>query len=346
MPRSRAPVVLLVTSVAATAMLGAALASGSAALSIAEVIDGLAAPASAAGEIIWRLRLPRALAAYACGGLLALSGALLQTLLRNPLAEPYLLGVSGGAAVGALLVMWCGLTSIGVPLGAAAGAAGVTALLMLMARRDFSGDLAGASGADSGRRMLLAGVALASLCGAAVALILSLAPEAQLRGMVFWLMGDLGGVQNGVEGWGIAMSMLVIALAILLPQAYALNLLTRGDAVAQTLGVNVRRLRLLAFMLAALTAAVAVATAGTIGFVGLVAPHLTRLVTGNDQRVLLPASVLGGGTLLLLADTLARTMAAPLQLPTGALMALIGAPVFMHLLFRRNQVWAPPKVGR
>lgn len=354
---------------AAVLMLGVALVSGSTPLSIGDVSRALlggdsgtagtatgaagamsgsaGAMAGEAADIVWRLRLPRALAAFACGGLLALSGALLQTLLRNPLAEPYLLGVSGGAAVGALLVMWIGaaLTGVsavvsigahGVPIGAAAGALSVTALLMLIARRDFSDHASGTSGIDSGRRLLLAGVALASVCGAAVALILSLAPDTQLRGMIFWLMGDLSSIPGGVDGWGVAMVVLAGALAITWPQAHALNVLTRGEAVAQTLGVNVQRLRITTFIIAAVAAAAAVATAGAIGFAGLVAPHLMRLALGNDQRVLLPASVLGGGTLLLFADTIARTVMAPAQLPTGAVMALIGAPVFLHLLFHRR----------
>ena len=344
MPARRTTVALWATAGAAVVMLAVALLSGSTPLSFVQVWRALAGGDGGAGEaaeIVWRLRLPRALAAFACGGLLALSGALLQTVLRNPLAEPYLLGVSGGAAVGALLVMWFGAAAIGVPFGAAAGAVSVTALLMLIARRDFSdhasGTSAGTSAIDSGRRLLLAGVALASLCGAAVALILSLAPDTQLRGMVFWLMGDLSSIPGGVEGWGVAMGVLAIALAITWPQAHALNVLTRGEAVAQTLGVNVRHLRIMAFIIAAVAAAAAVATAGAIGFAGLVAPHLMRLMLGNDQRVLLPASVLGGGTLLLFADTLARTVTAPVQLPTGAVMALIGAPVFLHLLFHRRR---------
>jgi iron complex transport system permease protein len=321
----RRPLLLwLLLAALALAAFALALMSGSLALSPGAVLRALFGGEQA--EIVLRLRLPRALAAFGVGGALALAGALMQALLRNALAEPYLLGASGGAAIGALLAMLTGAALAWVNLGAAAGAALVMGLLMLMARRDFGDDIEPGGAV----RLLLSGVALAAISGALVALMLALAPEAQLRGMLFWLLGDLAGVDDSRAVW----LALLAAFLIAYPLARSLNVLARGDALAQSLGVDVRALRLAAFGAASIVTAAAVATAGTVGFVGLVAPHLVRLAVGNDQRVLLPACILAGGTLLLLADTVARTVAAPLQLPTGAVMSLVGAPLFLALLWR------------
>ncbi|MDB5802768.1 MAG: btuC [Betaproteobacteria bacterium] len=321
----RRPLLLwLLLVVLALAAFAVALMSGSVALAPGAVFRALFGGEQA--EIVLRLRLPRALAAFGVGGALALAGALMQALLRNALAEPYLLGASGGAAIGALLAMLTGAALAWINLGAAAGAATVMGLLMLMARRDFGDDIAPGGAV----RLLLSGVALAAISGALVALMLAVAPEAQLRGMLFWLLGDLAGVDDSRAVW----CALLAAFLIAYPCARSLNVLARGDALAQSLGVNVRALRLTAFGAASIVTAAAVATAGTVGFVGLVAPHLVRLVVGNDQRVLLPACVVAGGILLLLADTVARTVVAPLQLPTGAVMSLVGAPLFLALLWR------------
>lgn len=324
----RALWVWLGLGVIALAALVLALVSGSVALSPLTVAKALLGARSEDAEIVMRLRLPRALAAFGVGGCLALAGALMQALLRNALAEPYLLGASGGAAIGALCAMLAGAALAWVNLGAALGAAVVMGILMLLGRRDFGDEIAPGGAV----RLLLSGVALAAISGALVALILALAPEAQLRGMLFWLLGDLAGTDDSVAAW----LALLAAFALAYPRARALNVLARGDAAAQSLGVNVRALRLTAFGAASIATAAAVATAGTVGFVGLVAPHLLRLAIGNDQRILLPACVLAGGSLLVLADTAARTLAAPLQLPTGAVMSLVGAPVFLLLLWRRG----------
>jgi iron complex transport system permease protein len=179
--------------------------------------------------------------------------------------------------------------------------------------------------------LLLTGVIVAAGCGALVALMLSIAPETKLRGMLFWLMGDLGQSAQ----WWPPLICLVVALVLAMPFARELNLLARGMMQAQALGVAVNRLRYAIFFLASLATASSVTTAGSIGFVGLIVPHLVRLATGNDQRLLLPASVLAGGSLLVLADTLARTLIAPQQLPVGVLTALIGVPVFLFLLSRQ-----------
>ncbi|MDO8933223.1 MAG: iron ABC transporter permease [Rhodocyclaceae bacterium] len=273
-------------------------------------------------EVVIKLRLPRAVGAFACGGLLALAGALMQVLLRNPLADPYVLGISGGAGVGALGAMLFGLPLLFVHGGAFAGALAAMLLVFGLAHGDSSWTQA---------RLLLTGVIVAAGCGAAVALILSVAPDHQLHGMLFWLMGDAGQI---VTPWP-PLLVLLAGLAAALPFAREMNLLARGEALAATLGVAVPRLRFLLYVLASLLTATAVTSAGSIGFVGLVVPHLMRLALGNDQRLLLPASAVAGGILLTLADTLARTVVAPQQLPVGVLTALIGVPAFLFLLTRQ-----------
>ena len=324
----RALIIWCALALAAIAAFAIALATGSSEFAPRELLRALVSPAdSLAGEIVMRLRLPRALAAFAVGGLLALAGALMQVLLRNPLADAYVLGLSGGAAVGALGAMLAGFGMLAVNLGAALGALLAITLVFALARRDFARQqMFGAL--DASPRLLLTGVIMAAGWGAIITLILTLAPDARLRGMLFWLMGDL----NGAESWAPAMLVLLGALALTFPAARDLNLLLRGEVLAHALGVRVAPLRRKVYLIASLATALAVTTAGAIGFVGLVVPHALRLVLGNDQRVLLPASVFAGGTLLLLADTAARSLLAPQQLPVGMITALVGVPVFMLLL--------------
>ncbi|PWB43646.1 MAG: ABC transporter permease [Rhodocyclales bacterium] len=320
--RRRALLVILLLALIGLASLVVALAAGSLPVSAADVGRALLGDTSdVAAEVVRELRLPRAMAAFACGGLLALAGALMQVLLRNPLADPYVLGISGGASVGALSAMLFGLPLLLVNGGAFAGALAATLLVFGLARGD---------GSWTQTRLLLTGVIVAAGCGAAVALILSVAPENKLRGMLFWLMGDLS---HAASPWP-ALAMLALGLLAALPFSRDLNLLARGDLTARALGVPVARLRGGVYVLAALATAAAVTTTGSVGFVGLIVPHLVRLSVGNDQRVLLPAAALAGGALLTLADTLARTIVAPQQLPVGVLTALIGVPVFLYLLTR------------
>jgi iron complex transport system permease protein len=315
-------VTLFAITVAAFAL---ALSVGSVAIEPASVLRALRAGGDDTQRTIVReLRLPRAIAAFAAGGALALAGALLQVLLRNPLADPYVLGVSGGAAAGALTAMLLGAAFWLVPAGAFGGAFASTVIVFSLAR---------GRGAWSPTRLLLTGVVVAAWWGAVVALILSLAPETQLRGMLFWLIGDLSAPP---VAWS-TLAALVVALAVALPFAGDLNALTRGETTAAALGVDVERLPWLLFALAALLTAAAVTTAGAIGFVGLIVPHAVRLILGNDQRLLLPASALAGGALLLVADTLARQITAPAQLPTGVITALIGVPTFLYLLRREHR---------
>ena len=288
--------------------------------------------ASAADPTWWPLRLPRSSAALVVGGLLSLAGALLQLLLRNPLADPYVLGVSGGAAAGALtasLLFPMAVGMGGLQGGALAGALIATALLFLLARRSLVA--MPLPGSVPGVSLILTGVMISAGFGALISLMLSLSPDAQLRGALFWLMGDLDVDSYGGPAW------IVLLLAVIwsMLKAPELNVLAHGEATAQLLGLHVRRLRIAILVVASLATAAAVSLAGAIGFVGLVVPHALRLVIGNDQRVLLPAAVLMGGASLTLADLLARTIIAPLQLPVGVVTSLVGVPVFLALLLRR-----------
>ena len=324
--RRRALLILTALAGLALASLTLALALGNVSVGFADVLaalfgrdDGMAA------EIVRNLRLPRALAGLACGGLLAVSGALLQVLLRNPLADPYVLGISGGASVGALLVMLLGVAS-GIGIGTAAFCGALAAMFLVFG-------LAHGNGGWTQTRLLLTGVIVAAGCGAAVALMLSIAPDHKLHGMLFWLMGDL----SQADSPALSLGALIAVVLATLPFARELNLLARDADLAQTLGVEIARLRLAVYVIASLATAAAVTQTGSVGFVGLVVPHLVRLAVGNDQRVLLPASALAGGSLLVVADTLARTLIAPQQLPVGVLTALIGVPVFLFLLARDPQ---------
>lgn len=271
--------------------------------------------------LVFELRLPRTLAAFATGGLLAVAGALMQVLLRNPLADPYVLGLSGGAAVGALLAMLTGLSALLISGAAFAGA--MLAMVLVFA-------LAHGTGSWTASRLLLTGVVVAAGWGAVITLMLALTPSYKLPGMLYWLMGD---VSYARTPWP-AVIVLIVAIMLVLPLARNLNVLARGPMQAAALGVSVRPLEWTIYVLASLLTATAVTTAGSIGFVGLIVPHMLRLLLGNDQRIILPASALAGGTLLVLADTLARTMIAPEQLPVGVITALLGVPTFLYLLHR------------
>jgi len=287
-------------------------------------------------SIVLDLRLPRALSAFATGALLALSGAILQALLRNPLADPYVLGVSGGAAVAALIALALGAGALGMQLASMAGALATTATLFVFARRAlFARATSAVALSDDGTtHVLLTGVMIAAFCAAALSLLLALAPDGRLRTMVFWLLGDLGGATS-LPGAAFALALLAGSLVIAARLARPLNLLLRGDVQAFTQGVDVEWTRRTLVIVAALGTGAAVTLAGAIGFVGFIAPHLVRRVVGNDQRVLLPAAALAGGALVVVADTAARTVAAPLQIPVGVLTAMIGVPLFLWLLRTR-----------
>jgi iron complex transport system permease protein len=276
-------------------------------------------------QVILELRLPRALNAFSIGGLLALAGVLMQVLLRNPLADPYVLGISGGAAVAALGAMLLGLGGWWVDSAAATGALGATLLVFALAH---------ARGGWTPQRLLLNGVVVASGGAAVVSLMLALGDESRLRGMLFWLMGDL----SFAEFSPAALAVLLIVGLAALAGARSLNVLARGDVESQSLGLSLKPARITLFCATAALTATAVTTAGGIGFIGLVTPHLVRLLAGSNHRIVVPGSILLGGSLLTLADTLARSAAAPRMLPVGALTALIGVPLFLVLLRRERRI--------
>jgi len=309
--------------------------TGSVAVPLADLPQALAS--LAAGEpdgmsaTLLDLRLGRASSAFVTGAALALAGVMMQALVRNPLADPYVLGVSAGAAVGALAALLFGAALWAVDLGALAGAVGISLLLYLLARRELGGLRGGARAAvrsgESGV-LLLTGVVLASACMALVTLMLSVAPESRLRGMVFWMIGDLAG-----SGWRLLPWLVLLpALLLALRRARALNVMALHADAAVALGVDVAFERRFLFLCSGLLTACAVSTGGSIGFVGLVVPHACRYAFGPDHRILLPAATLAGGGFLVLADTLARTVLAPQQLPVGVLTSLIGVPVFLFQL--------------
>jgi iron complex transport system permease protein len=308
--------------------LAAAGLAGSVALPLPELPAALVAVlcghADGMTATLLDLRLARACSAFATGAALSLAGVMMQALVRNPLADPYVLGISAGAAVGALAALVVGAALWAVDLGALGGAVAVSTVLWLLARRDLGG--AGRDGVTGDTStLLLTGVVLASACMALVTLMLSVAPESRLRGMVFWMIGDLAGA-----GWR-ALPWLVLAAALVLAmrRARALNVMALHADSASALGVDVGALRRFLFVCSGLLTASAVTTGGSIGFVGLVVPHACRHAFGPDHRVLLPAAALAGGSFLVLADTLARTVLAPQQLPVGVLTSLIGVPVFL-----------------
>jgi len=306
----------------AAAALFVALTSGSADLGVADSLAALWGDApSQVVTLVRDLRLPRALSAFAVGGLLAVTGVLMQVLLRNPLADPYILGTSGGAAVAALLAMLFGLSSVAVDVAAFGGAMAATVVVFSIAH---------GTGAWTPARLLLTGVVLAAGFSAATTLLLALSPDQQLRGMLFWLMGDLS---FAYEPARILWTLLVLTVAAMLAARH-LNVLARGELQAAIVGLPVAGFRHLIFVATSLATALAVTSVGVVGFIGLVVPHLIRMFAGSDHRIVVPASAIAGGALLVVADTLARTLLAPRQLPVGALTAAIGVPLFLLLMSR------------
>jgi len=254
----------------------------------------------------------------------------MQVLLRNPLADPYVLGISGGASIGALGAMLLSLGGAWIELGASSGALAATLLVFGLAR---------GPGGWTPTRLLLTGIVVGAGCGAIISLMLALGPEGRLRGMVFWLMGDLSAGAAPLRIFAVLAPVLAAAVAL----ARHLDLLAHGESQARILGLHVGAARLTLFFAASVLTAVAVTTAGSIGFVGLVTPHLVRMTLarlrlGSPHRLVLPAAALAGGALLVLADLLARTLIAPRQLPVGALTALVGVPLFLVLVRRQRLV--------
>ena len=318
-PRRGFAVLLLL----AVAVFLAALLIGSSGISVPRALAALAGGGDEATRtVLIGVRLPRVVAGFGVGSLLALSGVLLQALFRNPLADPYVLGVSGGAAVGALLAMIAGTAVVVVQSAAVGGALAAVGLVYLLARGGGT------------PRLLLTGVVLASACGALVSVLLALADTSRVRGMVFWLAGDLEWAVNPWLSAGAALLAVAVAIVVARP----LNVLAAGELRARTVGVAVEAWRTALFVACASLTALAVVSAGTVGFVGLITPHAVRLSFGSsDHRIVAPAAALAGGMLLVGADLVARTVASPRQLPVGAVMALVGAPLFVALLRGRGR---------
>jgi iron complex transport system permease protein len=275
--------------------------------------------------ILFDIRLPRVLLAAGVGASLAVAGAALQSLLRNPLAEPYLLGVSKGAALGMMLafVLFEQFT-FARPLMAFAGAVVATIVVYQMARSRAGMNV---------ERLVLSGVIVTTFLSSIIVLMTSLLDAARLRGFTFWLLGDLS--QATWQGFYMTAAAAVLGTVVLTAQARSLNLMMVGEKDALDFGVQVGRVRLIVFGTASLLVGTAVAASGSVGYVGLIVPHLVRLAAGSDNRVVVPGSALAGAVFVVLADTVARTAMAPRELPVGAVTALIGAPVFIYLL-RKN----------
>ena len=330
----RAQLILTGLLLVAIASVALSCCIGSVALSFSEMLHALqellqSTPSSLAATLV-ELRLHRALSAFVTGATLALAGVLMQALLRNPLADPYVLGVSGGAAVGALSAMLIFGVAWMVDLAAFGGALAVAGLLFWLAYQDFKGS---GSAEGSAATLLLTGVIVGSGCMAIITLILAITPDGRLRSMVFWLIGDLSDAPLRLYPWLIFLGVLTYVGK----NARQINIAALYSDSAGTLGVPVGRLRKILFFCAAILTASAVSSSGSIGFVGLIMPHACRFAWGPDHRLLLPASCLAGGSFLVLADTLARSIVAPQQLPVGVITALIGVPLFLLQLHQHRQ---------
>ena len=292
---------------------------------ILEIVSGGGTPDER--WIVLQHRLPRGLLAALVGGGLALSGATFQALLRNPLAEPYILGISGGAAVGAVAALALGLGALGSGILPAAAFAGALVAIVLVFRVAAAADRA-----LDVRVLLLAGVVVGAFFSAVIAFILSLSDAPTVRSAVVWMMGSVASAR-----WRdvlVAAAYTLPASAVLLALGRPLNLLSVGEETALYLGTDVERVKRVAFGVASLITAAGVAVAGVIGFVGLIVPHGLRLAVGSDHRVLLPLSFLAGAAFLTLADTAARVLLAPTEIPIGVVTAFVGVPVFLVLLRR------------
>jgi len=319
------PTAVLALSVAVVLALALGLLLGTVSFGPLDALRALRDPTAAGGAILWQIRLPRVLLAFLVGGGLGVSGACLQALVRNPLAEPYLLGISGGAGLGAVVGIALGWeVATAVPLAAFAGALLAMGLVYRLA-------------AVAGHRMdprvlLLAGVVVSAFAGALVSAILTLSPAARLRNAFLWLLGGFSSASWALVG--IYALYAAAPLGLLWGASRWLDLLSLGDETAQSLGAQVARTRRLVYLTTSLLTAACVAVSGMIGFVGLVAPHALRGLIGPLHRRLLPAVFLGSGAFLVVADACARTVVRPIELPVGVVTALVGVPLFASLLRR------------
>jgi iron complex transport system permease protein len=309
------------------------LALGSEHVGIGNIVEALWAKATGAASpispeqeiILFGLRVPRIALSLGVGAALAIAGAAFQALLRNPLADPYVLGVSGGAAVGSIIaIMFFSDLAFSRPLLGFAGAAAATLIVYRLGRR-----------ADDPAHLILAGVVMSTFLSSVIVLLTALADNVRLRNITLWLLGDLS--SGTIEGLVFVIIAVIAAVLVLLTQSRALNLMMIGERDAFALGVETSRVRWIVYLTASFLTGAAVAAGGAIGYVGLVVPHVIRLATGSDNRLVIPASAVAGAILVLIADTAARTVLSPRELPTGAITALVGAPVFIYLLIRSRR---------
>lgn len=336
LPRWRYPVLMAVGIVALPLMLALAASIGDMPVSFTHagkaILNGLGLTAYALPQIeegiVWQYRMSRALMAACSGGGLALCGLVLQAILRNPLAEPYLLGISAGASLGAVCVMLLGIggSTLGISSGAFIGACAAFMLIMLITR----------GMTESPSRILLAGIAGTQLFNALTAYVVSTSANAeQSRSVMFWLLGSLSGVR-----WPDAMLALVVTMAgflVIFAFAHALDTFTFGDEVSTTLGIPVTFVRIVLLLTCALVTAIMVSTIGAVGFVGLVIPHVTRMLCGPGHRRSIPLTFLIGSHFMILADIVSRTLITHQVLPIGVVTALVGAPAFVVMLYRSRE---------
>lgn len=323
---------LLLVSAVMLAVLAACmiigLAAGSTGVGFGALLQSLqgAQGAGVSGEIIWRLRFPRVLLAGLVGATLSLGGMVFQAILRNPLAEPYILGVSGGSAIGAIAGILLGLARFpGVWLCAFSGSLAALAVLFFMARGQVM---------FRANTLLLSGVMVNAFCAAVIMFLVSLAQDSRLHNIIFWMMGDLAAATMDMVAI-LAVTALPCFL-IIFARSHAMNLMTLGNDMARSMGVNIQAATVLLLVVTSLMISATVSYCGLVGFVGLVMPHMMRLLLGPDHRLLAPAAVLGGAAFMIVCDVLARTLPAQGEMPVGVITAIIGAPVFIFLL-RQSQ---------
>ncbi len=326
---SRLPMIVVVLGALLLVAFWLGISLGSTEISFAEMIRvfrGQVDPDSVTAAIIWQIRFPRVVLAAVVGATLALGGVVFQALLRNPLAEPYILGVSGGSAIGAIIAMLLGFSPFpGVALASFGGSMLVLALVLMLA-----------AGKSVMRRdsLLLGGVMMNALCGAIIMFLISLTRNTQIQNILFWLMGDLSMFSRAQ----LPLLLTVLPSFILIfVMARPMNLLLTGQENAAVMGVNVKLVTYLLLLATTFMVSIAVCHSGLIGFVGLVIPHVLRLAIGADHRLLIPASILGGSSFLIICDLLARSIPAGGELPVGIVTALVGAPLFIFLLWRTNR---------
>jgi iron complex transport system permease protein len=317
-------IVLLLSSIVAIS----AGSSGTHFLETLSILTGNYDPDSVTATIIWQIRLPRVILAAFVGGTLALGGLVFQALLRNPLAEPYILGISGGSAIGAILAMLIGLSYFpGVAVFSFAGSLLVLAFVTTLAGTTLGNTILGK---DS---LLLGGVMMNAFCAAVIMFLISMTRSFQVQHILYWLMGDLATIQKGQLS---ILFLLFPCFIIIFILSRPMNLLLLGKETAAAMGINVKKIILLLLVITSLMVSIIVSLSGLVGFVGLVIPHIFRMVLGPDHRILVPACLLGGASYLILCDLLARILPSSGELPVGIITALIGAPLFIILLLRHR----------